>query len=87
MSQTIKVIHKTIGILVEENFSDAIQFKIFLQTINGCLKTNSDLDFFNGINFLLHIPYDILKESVVFTKVLPDTLTEKMIGKSLIEGR
>lgn len=87
MSQTIKVIHKTLGILVEENFSDTIQFKIFLQTINGCLKTNSDLDFFNGINFLLHIPYDILKESVVFTKVSPDTLTEKMIGKSLIEGR
>lgn len=87
MSQTIKVIHKTLGILVEENFSDTIQFKIFLQTINGCLKTNSDLDFFNGINFLLHIPYDILNESVVFTKVLPDTLTEKMIGKSLIEGR
>lgn len=86
MSQTIKIHHKTLGLLVEENFMDSTQFKIFLQTVNGCLRSSSDLDFFNGTNFLLHIPFDILKESVITTKVEPMTLTEKMMNKSLIEG-
>lgn len=86
MSQTIKIQHKTLGVIVEENFMDAIQFKIFLQTVHGCLRSSSDLDFFNGMNFLLHIPFDILKESVISTKVEAQTLTEKLMNKSLIEG-
>ena len=86
MTQNIKIVHKSFGVLVDENFLDGIQFKIFLQTINGCITTKSDLDFFNGVNFLLHIPYDVLKESVVIGKSTPETLTEKMMGKSLIEG-
>lgn len=85
MSQTIKIQHKSMGVLLEESFADAIQFKIFLQSINGCLKSNSDLDFFNGVNFIVHIPFEILKESVIMGKSSPETLTDKMIGKSLIE--
>ena len=81
----IKINHKTFGVVCEENFVDAIQFKIFLQTINGCLKNRCDLDFFNGTNFLLHIPYDVLKESVIFTKLESDSLTEKLMTGSLIE--
>ena len=38
------------------------------------------------MNFLLHIPFDILKESVITTKVDVQTLTEKLMNKSLIEG-
>lgn len=86
MSQTIKIQNKTLGVLVEESFADQIQFKIFLQTVHGCLSSKSDLDFFNGMNFLLHIPFDILKESVITTKVTPETLTEKLMNKSLLEG-
>ncbi len=86
MSQTIKIQNKTMGLLVEETFADPIQFKIFLQTIHGCLSSKSDLDFFNGMNFLLHVPYEILKESVITTKVEAQTLTEKLMNKSLIEG-
>lgn len=86
MSQTIKIQHKTLGVIIEENFLDAVQFKIFLQTVHGCLRSSSNLDFFNGMNFLLHVPFEILKESVISTKVEPETLTEKLINKSLIEG-
>jgi len=86
MSQTVKIHNKTLGVLVEESFADSIQFKIFLQTIHGCLNSKSDLDFFNGTNFLLHIPFEILKESVITTKVEARTLTEKLMNKSLIEG-
>lgn len=85
MNQKVKIIHKTLGVLLEESFADAIQFKIFLQSINGCLKTNSDLDFFNGVNFIIHIPFEILKESVVMGKADFENLTDKMMGKSLME--
>ena len=85
MSQSIKIQHKSLGVLVDENFADTIQFKIFLQTVHGCLKSSSDLDFFNGMNFLLHIPFEVLKESVISTKVEPETLTEKIMNKSLLE--
>ena len=85
MSQSIKIQHKSLGVLVDENFEDTIQFKIFLQTVHGCLKSSSDLDFFNGMNFLLHIPFEVLKESVISTKVEPETLTEKIMNKSLLE--
>jgi len=83
--QTVKISHKTLGLLVEESFMDSIQFKIFLQSIHGCLQSKVDLDFFNGTNFLIHIPFEILKESVIVGKAEPDSLTEKMMGKSLIE--
>ena len=83
--QTVKISHKTLGVIVEENFVDPIQFKIFLQSIHGCLQSKADLDFFNGTNFILHVPFEILKESVIVGKAEPNTLTEKMMGKSLIE--
>lgn len=83
--QTVKILHKTLGLIVEESFADPIQFKIFLQSIHGCLQSREDLDFFNGSNFILHIPFDILKESVIVGKPHPETLTEKMMNKSLIE--
>lgn len=85
VGNNIKIQHKTFGVLCEENFVDSVQFKIFLQTINGCLKSKTDLDFFNGVNFLLHIPFEVLKESVIFTKMEFNSLTEKMMTGSLLE--
>jgi len=85
INQVIKITHKTLGTLVNETFIDAIQFKIFLQSINGCLVSKSDLDFFNGTNFLLHIPYDVLKESVIVGKSQPETLTESLLTHSMLE--
>ncbi len=85
MNTSIKIQHKTFGVICEEIFVDGIQFKIFLQSIHGCLKSKSDLDFFNGQNFLLHVPYEILKESVVNTKMEFSTLTEKFVNGSALE--
>ena len=84
-NKTIRIIHKQFGSLLEETFFDQIQFKIFLQLIDGCFSSKSDLNFFNGKSMLIHVPFDILKESVVLGKWESETLTEKMIGKSLIE--
>lgn len=84
-NKTIKIVHKQLGILLEESFVDPVQFKIFLQMVDGCFANKSDLDFFNGKSFFIHVPFEILKESVILGKWENETLTEKMIGKSLIE--
>lgn len=85
MNTSIKIQHKTFGVICNETFVDATQFKIFLQSIHGCLKSKSDLDFFNGQNFLLHIPHEILRESVINTQMEYTTLTEKFTHGSPLE--
>lgn len=81
----VKIVHKVLGKLLEEDFTDNIQFEIFLKTIDGCLVLKNDFDFFNGKSFLIHIPFDILRESFIFAKPQPNTLIDKILNKTLIE--
>ena len=82
----IRVINPTHGVLVDENFVNPSQFKLFLKMIQGCLTVKDDLTFFNGVDFLLHVPYNILVESVITTKTDYLTLTDQLINKSKIES-
>ena len=86
----IKIQPEKFGTLLNEGFVDATQFKLFLKMVHGCLELKQDLDFFNGTDFLIHIPYNYLKDGIVTTSteslvVNPDTpLVEHM--KSKIES-
>lgn len=82
----IKVINGTYGILVDEDFVNPAQFKLFLKMVQGCLTVKEDLTFFNGVDFLIHIPYNVLVESVITTKTNYLTLTDQLINKSKIES-
>lgn len=87
MSQyNIKVINGTYGTLVDEDFVNPAQFKLFLKMIQGCLTVKEDLTFFNGVDFLIHIPYNVLVGSVITTKTNYLTLTDQLINKSKIES-
>jgi hypothetical protein len=55
------------GALLTESFVDPIQFKIFLKMVHGCLELKENLSFFNGTDFLIHVPYKHLVDSIVFT--------------------
>jgi hypothetical protein len=57
------------GKVVDEDFVDNTQFTIFLKAIKGCLDLGRDLTYFTGTDFLVHIPFDVLKKSVIFTKL------------------
>lgn len=81
---TIKIQHQTFGVLMNESFVDAIQFKLFLKLVHGCLELKTDLDFFNGTDFLVHVPYKVLKECVVFTN--SQDVTTSQVVKSRIEA-
>lgn len=84
-SHTIKIQHETFGVIVSETFSNGVQFKLFLKMVNACLETKSNLDFFNGVDFLVHIPYKHLVDSIILTSNNEYTLTEHLINKSKIE--
>jgi hypothetical protein len=81
---TIKIQHQTFGQLMNEKFVDATQFKLFLKLVHGCIELKNDLDFFNGTDFLVHIPYKILKDCVVLTN--NQEMSAGEIVKSKIEA-
>jgi hypothetical protein len=82
----IKVINEVYGTLVDEDFVNPSQFKLFLKMIQGCITMKEDLTFFNGVDFLIHIPFNTLVKSVITTKTHYLTLTDQLINKSKIES-
>lgn len=85
-SHTIKIQHETFGILLNETFANPTQFKLFLKMVQGCLELKNDLTFFNGTDFLLHIPFNHLISSIITTNVDNYTLAEHLINKSKMEA-
>jgi len=82
----IKIQHETFGVLLNETFVNGTQFKIFLSMVQGCLELKNDLTFFNGSDFLIHVPHRYLIESIITTSVDASlTLAEHLIQKSKLE--
>jgi hypothetical protein len=80
----IRIENEKFGNLINETFVDATQFKIFLKMVHGCLELKNDLTFFNGVDFLVHVPYKHLVDSVVLTSVEKYDLADH--AKSKIEA-
>lgn len=78
---SIKIQHETFGTLIHETIVDAIQFKLFLKAINASLELKDDLSFFNGEDFLFHIPFKFLKESIILTSINESELAQRMKSK------
>jgi len=85
-THNIKIQHEVFGIILNENFVNATQFKLFLKMIQGCIELKNDLTFFNGQDFLVHIPYNHLVCSIITTNVDLYTLSEHLITKSKLEA-
>jgi hypothetical protein len=82
----IKIQHETFGVLLNETFVNGTQFKIFLSMVQGCLELKNDLTFFNGSDFLIHVPHRYLIDSIITTSVDASlTLAEHLIQKSKLE--
>lgn len=80
----IRIENEKFGKLVNETFVDGTQFKLFLKMVHGCLELKNDLTFFNGVDFLVHVPYKYLADSIVLTSVDSFTLADH--AKSKIES-
>lgn len=84
INYNVRIENDKFGVLLNENFVDGIQFKLFLKMINGALELKTNLTFFNGVDFMIHIPYTKLVDSIVTTKL--DTYGMSEIVKSKIEA-
>ena len=84
ITHTVKIQNEKFGTILNENFVDPIQFKLFLKMIQGCIELKNDLSFFNGVEFLVHVPHRILVDSVITTSI--ETLGVSDIVKSKIEA-
>jgi len=80
----IKIINENLGELLNETFVDAVQFKIFLKMVDASLHLDQNLSFFNGDNFLINIPFNLLRNSVVVTSTIEIDMSKKI--KSKIEA-
>ena len=78
---SVRIENEKFGKLLHETFVDAIQFKLFLKMVQGCLELKNDLTFFNGSDFLIHIPFKYLVESIVVTSVNEYDLADHMRSK------
>jgi hypothetical protein len=82
----IKITNETHGEVLNENFVNKTQFKLFLKMVHGCIELKNDLSFFNGEDFYVHIPYKTLSNSVILGNAVPYTLSEHLENKSKIES-
>jgi hypothetical protein len=85
MSYNVKINYKK-EVLIDETFSDAVQFKLFLKSIHGCLALKNTLMFYNGNDFLVNIPYKMLAKCIIYTKTNQYTLTDHLVAKSKMES-
>ena len=80
-NHTINIMNEKFGTLLTESFVDQTQFKIFLMMVDGALNLSTDLSYYDGKTFLVHIPHKILKESVILTSMTPISLGEQVRNK------
>ena len=78
---SVRIENEKFGKLLHETFVDAIQFKLFLKMVQGCIELKNDLTFFNGSDFLIHVPFKYLVESIVVTSVNEYDLADHMRSK------
>jgi len=81
---SIRIENEKFGKLLHETFVDAIQFKLFLKMVQGSLELKNDLTFFNGGDFLIHVPFKYLVDSIIVTSVNDYDLADHM--RSIIEA-
>jgi hypothetical protein len=54
--------------------------------VQGSIELKNDLTFFNGVDFLVHIPHKHLVNSIITTSVDTYTLAEHLVAKSKMEA-
>ena len=72
---TIRIENEKFGKLLHETFVDAIQFKLFLKMVQGCLALKQDLTTYDAQELFIHIPFKVLVECVIVSGVKEPLMT------------
>ena len=78
---TLNIVHPTFGKIVSENFTDAVQLKLFLGMVQVSIDSEKGFHHFNVTDTLIQIPASILKECLIFTNAERVTHTEQVLAK------
>ena len=84
MVYRIRIENEKFGTILNETFVDGVQFKLFLKMVQGCLELKNNLTFFNGVDFLVNVPFRFLEDSIIVTSTSESELADHM--KSKIEA-
>ena len=84
--KNVVIVHPKFGEVLNETFIDEVQFKLFLTMIHTSIEMNQNLSTFNGKDFLIHVPVNILKECLVIGQAKEMSMAEVVIAKSRMEG-
>ncbi len=80
--KNVSIIHPEFGQLLNQEFDNELdQHKIYLNAIHSALALKNPLSMFNGVDNLIHIPYNILKECVIVGNTSSMTLGEYAVTK------
>lgn len=82
----VTIVHPKYGELLNETFMDEVQFKLFLKMIHVSIEMEENLSTFNGKDFLIHIPSNMLKECMVIGVVKELSMADVVVAKSKLEG-
>ena len=83
--KNIRIIHPQFGELLNDTYEDATQYKLFLSMVHSCIELKQDLSFFNGRDFYVHIPVEILRKCIILGTVNQMSLAEYAVQKSKME--
>jgi hypothetical protein len=78
---TLNIVHPTFGKIVSENFTDAVQLKLFLGMVQVSIDSEKGFHHFNVTDTLIQIPASILEECLIFTNAERVTHTEQVLAK------
>jgi len=67
MKRGIKLIHPEYGTIINKEFSDKVQFKLFMDLLNMSLNNDRVFSLYDGKDDLFHIPSYLVKQSIIFT--------------------
>lgn len=80
--KNVTIIHPEFGQLLNEQFEDEQdQHKIYLNAIHSALSLKNPLTMFNGVDNLVHIPYNILKDCVIVGNTSKMSLGQYAVAK------
>lgn len=82
----VTIVHPKYGDVLNETFVDEVQFKLFLKMVHASIQLKETLSTFNGKDFLIHIPFDILKECMVLGTAKEVSISEIVVAKSKLES-
>jgi hypothetical protein len=80
--KNVVIIHPQFGQLLNQEFENELdQHKVYLNVIHSALALKNPLSMFNGVDNLIHIPYNILKECVIVGNTSSMTLGQYAVTK------